>query len=285
LQGWLGPLNRVLGAGDAGRENLLRFLAGPGLGWFMDIFEIVFALLIFGVVYSVLDPDFSFDHPDVFALILGVGLSVGLANLFDDIAKLIYLRRVGAKAVVRVHNANFVVAGLLVLLSRIAALQPGILAVGPGGLEGEEKGDPFLLNLLGTLGYAVPALAAWLLLIPISSQGAQGVTLWLATVLSLIFAVGLQSAFFEMIPIPGLYGSVIYKRSRALWFMMIAFFGFVFVQTMLNPDGAFLGAFNKPNMVWLVIFTLAFCLLSAGLWFYFQQREKAGREDSGKGLA
>lgn len=282
LQGLLGPLNRVMKAGDAGREGLVLFLSRHGLGWFMDIFEIAIALLLFGVIYALLDPDFSFDHPDLVALILGVALSVGLVNLFDDIAKLIYLRRVGAKAAVRVHNANFVVAGLLVLVSRVATLQPGLLAVGPGGLEGEEKGNPFLLNLLGTLGYAVPAIIAWLLLIPLASLAGQGVNLWLATVLSLIFAVGLQSAFFEMIPIPGLYGSVIYRRSRILWFGLIALFGFIFIQTQLNPEGSFVGAFNKPNMIWLTIFTLAFCLLSAGFWFYFQRREKMRSEGVGQ---
>jgi Tol biopolymer transport system component len=282
LQRWLGPLNHVLRAGDIGRDRLLQVFSGLGVGWVADLVEIGLALLIFGLVYSFLDPSFSLSNPDLVPLILGLALSVGLVNLLDDIAKLIYLRRVGARAVVRVHNANFVIAALMVLISRGASLQPGILAVGPGGLEGEEKGDPFLLNLFGTLGYGIPAIVAWLLLIPFSPKGAEGTSLWLATVLSMIFAIGLQMALFEMIPIPGFYGQVIFHKSRVVWFVMLAVFGFLFMQTQLNPDGEFLGAFNKSNVIWLTIFTLVFCLFSAGFWYYFQRRASPGGEASEK---
>lgn len=274
LQRWMGPVTRVLNAGDTGRERLLGALSSRGLGWLTDLVEIVFALLIFGVIYSFLDPSFSLSNPDLVPLILGLALSFGLVNLMDDIAKLVYLRRIGAKAKVRVHNANLVIAALLVLISRGASLEPGVLAVGPGGLEGEEKGDRFLLNLFGALGYGIPALVAWLLLIPLAPQGAEGATLWVGTVLSLIFAIGLQSVLFELIPIPGLYGEAIFHRSRLVWFIMIGLFGFLFVQTQLNPDGQFLGAFNKSNVVWLTVFTFAFCLFSAGFWYYFQRRPK-----------
>lgn len=274
LQRWMGPISRVLNAGDTGRERLLGALSSRGLGWVTDLFEIVLALLIFGVIYSFLDPSFSLSNPDLVPLILGLALSFGLVNLMDDIAKLLYLRRIGAKAKVRVHNANLIIAALLVLISRGASLEPGVLAVGPGGLEGEEKGDRFLLNLFGALGYGIPALVAWLLLIPLAPKGAEGATLWVATVLSLIFAIGLQSVLFELIPIPGLYGEAIFHRSRLVWFIMIGLFGFLFVQTQLNPDGQFLGAFNKANVIWLTIFTLAFCLFSAGFWYYFQRRPK-----------
>lgn len=277
LQRWLGPVAGVLRASDTGRQKLLGALSNRGFGWVTDLIEIVLALLIFGLVYSFLDPGFSLGNPDLIPLILGLALSFGLVNLLDDIAKLLYLRRVGAKASVRVHNANLVVAALLVLISRGASLQPGILAVGPGGLEGEEKGDRFRLNLAGALGYGIPALVAWLLLIPFAPQGGSGTTLWLGTVLSLIFAIGLQSVLFELIPIPGLYGEAIFHKSRLLWFVLIGFFGFLFVQTQLNPDGEFLGAFNKPNIVWLTIFTLAFCLFSAAFWYYFQRRAQTGK--------
>lgn len=275
LQRWLGPLNHILRTGDAGRARLLGVLSKRGLGWVVDLVEIGVALLLFGVLYSFLDPKFSLSNPDLIPLILGLALSFGLVNLLDDIAKMLYLRRIKAKAAVRVHNANFVIAALLVLISRGANLQPGILAVGPGGLEGEEKGDKFLINLFGALGYGVPALVAWLLLIPFSLEGAEGTKLWIGTVLSLIFAIGLQTVLFEMIPVPGLYGEVIFHRARLLWFAMVALFGFLFVQTQLNPDGQFLEAFNKPNVVWLVVFTLGFCLFSGAFWYYFQRQSKS----------
>ena len=274
LQKLLGPLNQVGKAGSSWEAKLKANLGRFHLEWLGDIVQIVVALLVFGLVYSFVDPSFSFTSPDALSLLLAVTLSIGLVNLLDDIAKLIYIRRLGANATVRVHTGNLAVAGLLVLVTRLGALTPGLLTVGPGGLEGEEKGEEHHLSLIGASGYALPALGAWLLLLVFPVEGARGTNLWISTVLSLVFAVGLQTVFFEMIPIRAFYGRAILKRSRLLWFGLFAFFAFMFVQTQLNPDGSFVGAFNKPNMVALALFVFAFCLVSLGVYFYFERKDR-----------
>ncbi len=274
LQKLLGPLNQVSKAGSSWQERWSAALSHFNLEWLGDIVQIIVALLVFGLVYSFVDPSFSFNNPDALPLLLAVTLSIGLVNLLDDIAKLIYVRRLGANAAVRVHSGNLAVAGLLVMVSRFASLTPGLLTVGPGGLEGEERGEEHQLSLVGASGYALPALAAWLLLLVFPVEGATGANLWIATVLSLIFAIGLQTVFFEMIPIKGFYGRAIFQRNRPLWFGLFAFFAFMFVQTQLNPDGEFIGAFNRPNMVALVWFVSAFCLVSLAVYIYFQRKDK-----------
>ena len=93
--------------------------------------------------------------------------------------------------------------------------------------------------------------------------------------LSLIFAIGLQSVCFEMIPLRGLYGEAIFRRNRLLWFVLFVGLVFLFVQTQLNPNGSFVGAFNRPNMIGLAVFVLGFCAGSALIWFYFRQKDKA----------
>ncbi len=157
------------------------------------------------------------------------------------------------------------------LVSRIGALSPGVLAVGPGGFEGEERGEKHHLSLVGASGLVLPALAAWLLLTFIP-KASSGTPLWLATVLSLTFAIGLQSVFFEMIPLKGLYGEAIFHRNRILWFGLFVLFAFLFVQTQLNPDGDFVRSFSKPNILGLVLFVLAFGAFSLGVWLYFRRR-------------
>jgi hypothetical protein len=55
--------------------------------------------------------------------------------------------------------------------------------------------------------------------------------------------------------------------------MLFGFFTFLFVQTQLNPDGSFLEAFNKPNMIALVVFVTLFFLSSIVVWYFFQRRK------------
>jgi hypothetical protein len=280
VRAWLGPINRLIRSGDSWDEILEDLLLRWNLEWIGDVLRIALALFVFGVLYSFVDPDFSFDHPDAIPLMLAVTLSIGLVNLLDDIAKLIYVRHLGGTAEVRVHGGNLAIAAFLVLFSRLASLTPGILSVGPGGFEGEERGDPYRLSLVGASAYALPAMAAWFLLLAFPNGATGGVSLWIATVLALIAAIGLQTVFFEMIPIKGFYGRAIFERSRRVWFALFAFFTFMFIQTQLNPDGAFLSAFQKPNMVALLVVVALFCLISGGIWLHFAREEASSRRHS-----
>jgi hypothetical protein len=274
IQRMLGPVNRLMASGEGFQHRTEAFLTRYRLAWLGDVVQFIIALLVFGIVYSFVDPSFDLTKVDAIPLMLAMALSIGLINLFDDLAKLLYVRRFGARASVAVHGGNLVVAGAIVLLSRFASLTPGILSVGPGGFEGEEKGDPHHLSLIGVIGYAIPALVAWLLLLLFPPNGGTGTQLWLATILALIFAVGLQTVFFEMIPIQGFYGRPIFQRNKVLWVALFAFFLFLFLQTQLNPEGSFVGTFNKPNMVALAVFVLIFCLGSAAIWVYFNRRDR-----------
>jgi fumarate reductase subunit C len=49
----------------------------------------------------------------------------------------------------------------------------------------------------------------------------------------------------------------------------------VFLQTMLNPNSAFVSAFQSPNMVILSVVVIVFCILSTAVWFYLQRLEKS----------
>jgi hypothetical protein len=102
---------------------------------------------------------------------------------------------------------------------------------------------------------------------------------WFNTVFLLIFAVGVQTVFFEMMPISYLHGKGIFKFNRVLWLILFAITAAVFLQTMLNPNGSFVGAFNSPNMVVLSIIVGLYCVFCAGVWFYLQQIDKRATAD------
>ncbi len=302
----LGPLARLIVRSQAAGNTLGGHLGRRGMAWLGDVLKVVLVLVIYGIVFAFLDPSFnpvevamqpqgapmwlSIDapvlgqflrvpfpaaiavRPDALWTMVALMLSVGLLALTDDIAKLLYVRRLGASATVRVHGGNFIFAVLSVLFSRMLTLTPGIVFGNVGGLEGEIKGDEKRLNLIAIGAVGLVALVAWL---GLDAVPHEGTTLWLATLCALIFAVGIQTLFFEMLPFHGTYGREILRSWRGMWFVLFVGVTFIFVQTQLNPDGDFVGAFQKPNMVALTLFVLGFCAVSASVWFYFWQKDRA----------
>jgi hypothetical protein len=274
IQVWLRPLQSLIAVGETLSASFGGHLGQRYAAWLGDITKITVVLLLYGVVYSFLDPTFSFTRPDAWLLVIAVTLSVALVSLMDDLAKMLYTRRMGGNATIRVHSANFFLALVSVLFSRAVALAPGVLFGNPGGLEGEEKGEPAEVSLIALGAVGATALLAWLGALAFPSEGASGMNLWIASTLLLIFAVGIQTLFFEMIPLQYLYGRKIFKYNRALWFVLFAAIIFVFAQTMLNPNGSFVQSFAQADMQTLASFVLAFCAFSAAVWFYFQRRGK-----------
>ena len=115
---------------------------------------------------------------------------------------------------------------------------------------------------------AVAALVAWLLSPLVATDG------WLTTLMLLIFAVGVQTLFFELIPLRYFHGRHIFSYNRWLWGALFAIAATVFLQTMLNPDGDFIRAFEQPNMVALAFVVVLFCVASTLVWVYFNSKRK-----------
>jgi hypothetical protein len=88
------------------------------------------------------------------------------------------------------------------------------------------------------------------------------------TLLLLMFAAGVQTVFFEMIPLRYLRGKGIFQFNRLLWLALFVSAATAFLQTMLNPDGAFLEAFQSRNMLLLSLFVIAYCLFCTLVWLW-----------------
>jgi hypothetical protein len=157
----------------------------------------------------------------------------------------------------------------------LAGLAPGIIFGSAGSAQGELRGHPMTLSLLGVGAVSVVSGLAWFASSFIPTT--EGASLWLATLVILIFAVGIQTLFFELIPVPGNLGTDIFKHHKALWIGGFAAVAFLFIQTQLNPDGDFVSAFNQPNMQMLIIVTAVFCVISGGVWLYFWNRDRKAK--------
>jgi len=193
-----------------------------------------------------------------------------LAGIVDDIAQYLYLRANGEPATIRVHAGNVVLTAFSTFVSRLSGLAPGILAGSPAGLEDTRQNKLDLhLHFLALGAVAIAALIAWLLS-PVFSGD-----VWLTTLLLLVFAVGVQTTFFELIPLRYFHGRSIFSYNKWLWGLLFAVAATIFLQTMLNPDGEFVKAFDQPNIVALAVIVVVFCLFATAVWFYFNRRKPA----------
>jgi hypothetical protein len=205
-------------------------------------------------------------------LVVAVMLSVGLVSLIDDVVMVLYSRSQGGQASIGVNGANLSVALGSMVFSRFAGLAPGILFGSAGSARGEMRGDPGTLSMLGIVAIGITALIGWGLSAFVPQT--PGADIWLATLFLLIFAVGIQTLFFELIPVYGTLGRDLIRRSKWLWGLIFAGVVFLFLQTQLNPDGDFIQAFSRANMIALTIVVVAFCVISGGLWLYFWNRDR-----------
>jgi hypothetical protein len=255
-------------------------LHGGRLTWLVFLGTLVVVLLVYGFIFAFLDPSFDPARSDGWLLVLALALSAGLISVSDDVSQYLYLRSHGERAEVRVHPANLLVAAASTLISRGSGLAPGILAGSPAGLE-EVEGSRYetQLHFLALGSVALFALAGWF------AAPFAGANLWLRTLLLLMFGTGVQTLFFELIPLRYFHGRGIFEFNRGVWAILFILVSALFFQTMLNPDGDFVRAFDSPNIVILSIVVLIFCVFSASVWFYFnrpgRRGEAAPRTDSG----
>lgn len=247
--------------------NIHQWFVKRNLTFVSQALHFTLILLLSGLIYAFLDPSFSLIRSDAIALISTAAIAVGLVAIADDLAQLAYLRRKGESGVVKIHTGNTLLAMVTMMISRGFGLAPGILAGSPAGIEGvRDSRHEVRSHIWGLWGIGALAGVAWLL------SGVTSDSSLLTTILLLIFANGVQNIFFELVPLRFLHGKSIYQADRKLWLAMFGISTFVFLQTMLNPDGAFISAFIGANMAALTFWVVAFCLLCVLIWLYFQRR-------------
>jgi hypothetical protein len=231
------------------------------------VIKLAIVLLLYGVLLAFLDPNFEFLNRDGVLLIVALALSTGLVALIDDLVLMLFLKRRGVSSTVRLHSGNFYLVLASTAFSRWSGLVPGLLVGSPAGLE-EVSDENAITPHTSLLAIVLITLVAWWLA-PWFLDDA-----WLNTLCLLIFAAGIQTAFFEMLPLGFLHGRNIFLVNRVVWAILFAILGAIFLQTMLNPDGAFVNAFQSPNMILLSAMVALFCAVSAAIWIHFRRAQE-----------
>ncbi|MCB9437162.1 MAG: hypothetical protein H6673_09250 [Anaerolineales bacterium] len=244
---------------------------------------VVFAL--YGIIFAFLEPGTSLLSPEGIQLAIVLAASVGLISLAGDVAQRQVARFWRKTSRFGIYPANLGFAIITTLFSRLVGISPGILFGTPGGVDVDMEDEPRARDAilaLTTIGVVIFFGAlGWGLTALIHESGKQTLSgdqlefvapltqLGLALGLAL-FVVGLETAFFEMVPLSLTAGTQIFRWNPLVWGAGFAPVFFAFAHTLLNPQGEYLQVFEQTPMVVLtVVVGLLFATLVT-FWVLFR---------------
>jgi hypothetical protein len=178
---------------------------------------------------------------------------------------------------VRIYGAAAAIAIGSVLISRLIDFRPGVLygfvasavLLAPVNLGRRQQAE---LVLIPTLLLIATSLVAWLVLLPLRAAG-QTDSSWLLGLLeaiaAIVFVAGLESAFFNMIPIDFMDGAEIARWNRLVWAAVFGGSGFLFWHLLLNQNKSYLAAFAETKVIAAFAIVAMFSVATVVLWTYF----------------
>src|SRR5262249_11056882 len=83
-----------------------------------------------------------------------------------------------------------------------------------------------------------------------------------------VFAIAVQTAFFEMLPISVTIGNKLFRWNGVVWALTFIPVVFLLAHTMLNPTGNFLTAFQTANVRAIAVLLLVLIGITFLFWFY-----------------
>ena len=202
-------------------------------------------------------------------------------TLAGGVAAGAYVRRRFGDAAhrLRVFPAALIVAGVCVLVSRLAHFQPGYLYGLIGGfafvreLDTRDEGRQTLTTTLALLTVAVGTWAAWTPLNNAVERGDASLGLTLAdAALAAVFIAGVEGLLFGLLPLRFLSGEKLLRWSKPLWLAAYTLVVFVFLSIVVRPDG---GPVTDSSTVTVIILFVVFAVASATFWAYFRYRPTA----------
>ena len=271
----LGPFRRLFRATDEGSESRRRKSLLLRIGSFAWIGCI---LLLYGLVFSFLDPSFDlFSQRGPFLVSLMAAL-VGLIGLVDKLSQWLVTWYWRMPARIRLNLSGLPLATVGVLFSRNCALAPGIVFGLPSRLETPDertigKWRRALLALVSATSIIVVGGFFWFLSILSGSEPGRGPNRGAAgmeKIYLLIFLVALETLFFQMIPVSHGKGRDILAWNKLVWGGCFVGVSLLLVHTLINPNSSWLEAWQNEK-VWLLLMSLAaYAGFAIVVWAFFR---------------
>ncbi|MGI8926036.1 MAG: hypothetical protein ACR2HN_05235 [Tepidiformaceae bacterium] len=233
-------------------------------------------VIVYGLLFSVLDPDHSLFGEEALFLVLSLGLSLGLIELADDLSRWAWARRLRAPTSLALHPANMFFALFAAGSSRLLALVPGFIVGVPGGVRVDEhqltNRQSLLLSVAGWFGVMVLALLGWfgagLLAATLGDGGSiLGISAPYAhDFLLILYLAGIEVMFFQLLPWSGSGGESLYRYNRLWWVVLFAAVSFVAWHTLFNPNGSLIDVFSRASVVAVLAVVGAFDVVLLLIW-------------------
>lgn len=250
--------------------------------------RVIVVLLLTGLIYGFLSPDFGLNSQSLFlfiALVIGLGFGTYLQ---EGGSTLLAVRRYHVDSSVRLFGAGIVVAIVCVLASRLAGLQPGFVygfiassvILAPVALDRRASAN---LVILPSVALLAASLAAWIAMGPLhaaAERDGSWFNVLADTIAASIFVGGLEGVFYSMIPLTFMDGAVVWRWSRVAWALIFGVATFLFWQLVINQYAAYLDAFRQPTVFAVLLILAVYGTLTVGTWLYFRWRRRRGDDDA-----
>lgn len=232
-----------------------------------------------GLMGSLLDPRWGFDRATLEGF-LGILVATAFTTaVYTWVHAQYYRRALQLHGRFRIYGGGILVALACLLVSRLTAAEPGYLygvllgfTVGAAGsrLARHHQGRQVGLGAAATL---LVSVAVWLLWTPVKAAADAtdaGPLVVLSTAMAGVFAGGITSLLFGLLPLRWLDGEKLLAWRRLPWAVLVLAGMFLFVHVVLN------NAASTPhpgrNLAVTVALFAAFGAVSVGFWAYFRFR-------------
>jgi hypothetical protein len=240
--------------------------------------RLAIAIAAAALISSFLSPNLGFSEA---SLATYVGFLVALVVVlvsFEVPAILEHRRVTGEVGRLRVLPWALVVALLFVLVSRLAALQPGYLwgvVLGVVFMRTDTSADEGREQAAGALWTLIVAVVAWLALGSLRATGGTEstfVNVAAQTALAAIFVSALEAVAFGLMPFRFMPGAAIYRWNRVIWAVLFGASLFAFFHILIGPTSGYLSNLTAP--AWLAALGVfgAFAAFTVLFWAWFRFR-------------
>jgi hypothetical protein len=226
-----------------------------------------------GVLSTFVDPTTTLGPTFV---LLSAAMTIGLVLVafgFDLPALVFARRRVGGTISAQARVGALGAAVACVALSRITKVQAaylyGLLA-GLAFTPALERRRDGQVNAIAAVVTLLVALGAFLLCGPAArwagGEHPSAIAMLCETILAVVYAAGIETAMFGMLPIEFLRGKKVFAWTRAVWAVVFGLAVFTFVHVELQPAAK---GSPGPSRLATALF-LGFAVLSLVLWVVFR---------------
>jgi hypothetical protein len=242
------------------------------------VIRVVAAVLVAAVISSFLSPNLGFDSTSL-ATFLGFVVALVVILVSFELPGLLEHRRVaGEMGRLRVLPWALILAAVFVVVSRLAALQPGYLwgvVLGVVFLRPPTEKDEGREAAAGALWTFAVSIAAWLTLGWVRAATGTDLTFVARveqTALAAIVVSGLEAVAIGLLPFRFMPGVAVYRWNRLAWALLCGVSLFAFIHILVGPTVGYLSDLTAPAWLAAMGIFAAFGVFTLFFWAWFRFR-------------